>query len=87
MPCKPFLTFFIGIFKGIGTQILLINLLFAFLWTYILGWLCEKGYQYLSWFVVFFPYIILLIALMGVEKPLTIEQRQFLHAIKVQGPI
>jgi hypothetical protein len=81
------LTFFIGIFNGIGIMILLVNLFFAFIWTYILNWLCKKGYQYFSWFIVLFPYIILLIVLMGVKTPLTIDQRKFLHTIKIQGPI
>ena len=83
-----FLTFFIGIFNGISIVILLINLLFAFIWTYILGWLCKKGYKYISWFIVLFPYILLVIVITGViKKPLTLNQRKFLHTIKVQGPI
>ena len=81
-------TFFIGLFKGISFVILLINLLFAFIWTYILGWLCKKGYKYISWFIVLFPYILLLIVITGVKKiPLTLNQRKFLHTIKLQGAI
>ena len=34
------------------------KLVFAFIWTYILGWLCKKGYDSLSWFLVLFPFIV-----------------------------
>ena len=46
----------------------IVNLLFALLWTYILSWLCKQGYESLSWFLVLFPYIILLLGMMGMMK-------------------
>ena len=38
------------------------KLLFALLWTYILGWLCKKGFTNVSWFLVLFPYVVILLA-------------------------
>ena len=46
----------------------IVNLLFALLWTYILSWLCKQGYESLSWFLVLLPYIILLLGIMGMMK-------------------
>lgn len=46
----------------------IVNLLFALLWTYILSWLCRQGYESLSWFLVLLPYIILLLGMVGMMK-------------------
>jgi hypothetical protein len=46
----------------------IVNLLFALVWTYILSWLCKQGYESLSWFLVLLPYIILLLGMMGMMK-------------------
>ena len=45
-----------------------VNLLFALVWTYILSWLCKHGYESLSWFLVLLPYIILLLGILGIMK-------------------
>ena len=45
-----------------------VNLLFALVWTYILSWLCKQGYESLSWFLVLLPYIILLLGILGIMK-------------------
>jgi hypothetical protein len=42
-----------------------INFLFALVWTYILGWLCKKGFSSVSWFLVLFPYVIMLMQALG----------------------
>jgi len=44
------------------------NLLFALVWTFILSWLCKQGYESLSWFLVLLPYIILLLGILGIMK-------------------
>jgi len=38
-----------------------VRLFFAFLWTYVLSFLCKKGYDNLSWFLVLFPYVVILL--------------------------
>jgi len=36
-----------------------IKLIFAFLWTVVLSWLCHKGYKSISWFLVLLPFIMM----------------------------
>lgn len=67
--CTPAKIYFvIAIFSAIlmlfskgSISVIIVNLLFALLWTYILSWLCKKGYKGLSWFLVLVPYIALLL--------------------------
>jgi hypothetical protein len=42
-----------------------VNFLFAIIWTYILGWLCKKGFSSVSWFLVLFPYVVMLMQALG----------------------
>ena len=37
------------------------KLIFAFLWTFVLGWLCKKGYEAISWFLVLLPFIMMIL--------------------------
>lgn len=39
-----------------------IKLVFALIWTMILGWLCKEGFKALSWFIVLLPFVIMLFA-------------------------
>jgi len=56
------------LFSGMGIVAVVVKLIFAFIWTFILSWLCEKGYKSLSWFLVLLPYIMVLLVLLGVMK-------------------
>lgn len=60
------------------------KIVFAFIWTFVLGWLCKKGYSSISWFLVLLPYIIMALAMLNIYK-VTHEQRQLMRAIKLQG--
>ena len=40
----------------------LVKLVFAFLWTCALSWLCKKGYKSVSWFLVLLPFILMVLA-------------------------
>jgi hypothetical protein len=42
----------VALFSKVSLLAVFIKLLFGFIWTYILGWLCKKGYESLSWFLV-----------------------------------
>jgi hypothetical protein len=59
------------LFNGIDVLSISIKLLFAFIWTFILGWVCKKGYKSISWFLVVFPYIIILLGMFGIYKVTT----------------
>jgi energy-coupling factor transporter transmembrane protein EcfT len=54
-----------ALFMGMGVISVFVKLLFAFIWTYILSWLCDKGYKGLSWFLVLLPYVIILFVFFG----------------------
>ena len=57
---------------------------YAFIWTYVLGWLCDKGFTSISWFLVLLPYVLILLAMLGIYRA-THEQRQFMIYIKLKG--
>jgi hypothetical protein len=63
----------IALFNSVAISAVAIKLLFAFIWTYVLGWLCKKGYSSISWFLVLLPYIIIVVAYVGL---LTLSKQQ-----------
>jgi len=74
----------VGLFNGLSVMMAFWNLVFAFIWTYVLGWLCKKGYSSISWFLVLLPYIILLLAMFNIYH-VTREQRQVMRSLQLQG--
>ena len=61
-------TALVALLNSHSVMSVIVNMLFALVWTYILSWLCKQGYESLSWFLVLLPYIILLLGIMGVLK-------------------
>ena len=51
-----------ALFSGLGVMMVAMKLIFAFIWTFVLGWLCDQGFQTLSWFLVLLPYIFIALA-------------------------
>jgi hypothetical protein len=41
------------------------QLIFAVIYTFILSWLCSKGWKSLAWFLVLLPYILILLMIFG----------------------
>ena len=74
----------VALFSGASVMMAFWKLLFAFIWTFILGWLCEKGYNSISWFLVMLPYIIILLAMFNIYH-VTHEQRQIMRNVQLQG--
>ena len=74
----------IGLFSGLPIMYAFWKLVFAFIWTFILGWLCKKGYTSISWFLVLLPYILILLAMFGIYHA-THQQRQLMRNIQLQG--
>lgn len=73
--CRPALTHLIfGIITLISGYATFSPLHFVslFIWifiaTYILNWICSKGYNSLAWFLVFLPYLIVFVLLFFVVK-------------------
>jgi ABC-type uncharacterized transport system permease subunit len=52
-----------GYFAKIRVFALIAKLIFAFIYTYILNFLCKKGYQNISWFLVILPYVVMMIVM------------------------
>lgn len=73
-----------ALFSGISVMMAITNVFFAFIWTYILGWLCDKGYQSISWLLVALPYILMGLSALNIYH-ITYEQRQLMRNIKLQG--
>jgi hypothetical protein len=74
----------IALFSGVGVIAVAMKLIFAFIWTFLLGWLCDKGYKTISWVLVLLPYIIIALAMAGVYRT-TKGQTQLLKSLQMQG--
>ena len=74
--CTPAKLYFIiaiislifAFFKHFNIVFLIVKFLFALVWALILSCLCDKGFSYLSWFLVLFPYFLILLAFFGLYK-------------------
>jgi hypothetical protein len=74
--CTPARIYFIlaivssifALFNGMKIVTIFINLLIAFIWTYLLSIICKKGYKTVSWLLVLFPYIVIFLAFLGMKK-------------------
>lgn len=74
----------IGLLNGVHMMYALWKLIFAFIWTFILGWLCDKGYSSISWLLVLLPYIFIVLFMLNIYH-VTQQERQLMRAIKLQG--
>lgn len=59
------LSILMGLFSGFNLMAILGKLFFAVIYTFILGWLCSKGWKSLSWFLVLLPYVLILLTFFG----------------------
>ena len=51
--------------------VFIVKIMYVLLWTWVLNLICQKGYQGISWFLVFFPFILLFLVtgvMMGGKK-------------------
>jgi hypothetical protein len=72
------------LYNGASIMFAFWEIFFAFIWTFILGWLCDQGYKSISWFLVLLPYILMFLANMNIYH-VTNNQRQFMRSIQLQG--
>jgi heme A synthase len=73
----------IALFNGVGIMASATQMIFAFIWTFVLGWLCDKGYSAISWFLVLLPYVVILLAMFGIAK--ITQHKEIMRAVKLQG--
>lgn len=62
------LSILLGLFSGFNFMAILMKLIFAVIFTFILSWLCKKGMKGLAWFLVLLPYILILLMMFGIFK-------------------
>ena len=74
-----------ALFSGVSIIAVFFKLVFAFIWTFILAWLCDKGFKSLSWFLVLLPYIIIALAAFGIYN-LSNQHKKMMNNIQFQGP-
>ena len=73
-----------ALLNGAALMAVFMKLVFAFAWTFFLGWLCKKGMKTLSWFLVLLPYIIIALAMFGIYR-VSHEQKQIMRTMQMQG--
>lgn len=64
----------IALINGVKFMPVAINLIIAFIWTIILGWICGKGFTGVSWFLVLFPYIVMVLVFLKILKDISKSQ-------------
>ena len=57
-----------ALYHNVSFTNVLVKLIFAFIWTYILSWLCKKGFSGVAWFLVLLPYVLILLAVFKLIK-------------------
>ena len=73
----------IALFSGVSLMLAFTKLFFAFIWTFVLGWLCDKGYSSISWFLVLLPYIVIGLAMFGIAQ--ITQHRSLMRTLQLQG--
>ena len=73
-----------GLFSGASLVYEFWKMIFAFVWTFILGYLCKNGYTSISWFLVLLPYIIIALGMLNIYH-VSQDQRQIMRSLKLQG--
>ena len=75
----------IALFNGLSIISVFLKLVFAFIWTYILAWICDKGFKGLAWFLVLLPYIVIALATFGIYN-ISSHQKRVMNTLQFQGP-
>jgi hypothetical protein len=73
----------IALFNGVSLMLAFTKILFAFIWTFVLGWLCDKGYSSISWFLVLLPYIIIALAMFKIAN--ITQHKALMRTLQLQG--
>lgn len=78
------LSIIIGLFNRINILAIIINLIFAGIWTMFLAWICDRVNPMISWFLVLAPFIMIVLVGLGIMReikmirslnPMTPEER------------
>jgi hypothetical protein len=82
-PAKIYLTiaFIVSIgalINGVDFIVIIVKMLFAGLWTYILNFMCKKGLKTAAWVIVLLPFVFMILALFEFFH-LTHEQKMYMR--------
>ena len=72
----------VGLFSGFQVMAVLIKLIFAFVWTVVLNWLCKKGWKTLSWILVLLPFIFIILLYFGMTR-MSKQQKQMMNMMQM----
>jgi hypothetical protein len=72
-----------ALFNGVSLMMAFTKIFFAFIWAFVLGWLCDKGYSSISWFLVLLPYVVIVLAMFKIAQ--ITEHRDLMRTLKLQG--
>jgi len=72
-----------ALFNGVSFGVVFMKMLFAFAWTFLLGWFCNKGFSYLSWFLVLLPYVVILLAMLQIAN--ITQHKTIFRSLGLQG--
>jgi len=61
---------------------IIIKLIFIALWTFVLNWICSKGYTTISWILVLLPYIMFLLMFFVALDVSNITAKHSMHESK-----
>jgi len=75
----------IGLFSGFQILAIILKLIFAFIWTIVLNWLCKKGWKVLSWILVLLPFILIIIAYFGMMRMNTMQTNKMMNVMQLNS--
>jgi len=58
----------LALVNGVEILAVALKLVFAFIWTYFLAWLCDNGWKTVSWVLVLFPYVMILLGVLMITN-------------------
>lgn len=53
------------LFEGIDASVFTLKLLKVCIWGYCVNYICQEGIPYLAWLIVFVPYIVVILQMVG----------------------
>lgn len=57
-----------SLFNRINILAIIMNLIFAGIWTMFLAWICDRVSPMISWFLVLAPFIMILLIALGIMR-------------------
>ena len=72
-------------FNNYSIETLLTNALFLVVWTWVLNWLCSKGFKAISWILVLLPFIMALFTYFFIKDVLVVREGATIDELYAQS--